>query len=170
MKRWRGWIRLLGGVVLLAIVFWRLDRRQLVVILQNLDLTAWLGAAFVYLIAQVVSSWRWQLLARPLGFQGSWPSFLRYYFIGMFCNLVLPTSVGGDVLRAWYLGGDHPGHRSAAALSVLADRGSGLGILIVLACGAALVCPIPLAPWLAWTVTGLGVLAAMSSGVVLLLL
>ena len=48
---------------------------------------------------QVLSGLRWQLLARPLGFRGSIWRFTAFYFIGMYFNLLLPTSVGGDVIR-----------------------------------------------------------------------
>jgi glycosyltransferase 2 family protein len=106
---------------------------------------------------QVVSSLRWRLLARVAGFDGSPLRFVGYYFIGMFFNLALPTSVGGDVVRVWYLAGQEgPGGRTPALLSVLADRLNGLGVLALLACVSAVLCPVPLKPWLAWTVAGIG--------------
>ncbi len=43
------------------------------------------------------------MLSGVLGFGGSLARYLAYYFIGMLFNLFLPTSVGGDVVRAWYL-------------------------------------------------------------------
>ena len=54
------------------------------------------GAAFaVLLAAQVVSAVRWQWLAQPLGFDGPLRHYITAYFVGMFFNLLLPTSVGG---------------------------------------------------------------------------
>src|SRR5204863_360725 len=69
----------------------------------NLQLRWWLLAAGLYYLTQVASSLRWQILARPLGFHRPITQYLSFYFIGMFFNLFLPTSVGGDVVRAWYL-------------------------------------------------------------------
>ena len=60
-------------------------------------------AVGLYLATQAVSALRWRLLAGVHGFGGSTARYVAYYFIGMFFNLVLPTSVGGDVVRAWYL-------------------------------------------------------------------
>jgi uncharacterized membrane protein YbhN (UPF0104 family) len=151
-KRWR----LLGSLTLLAFLAWRLDWGQLASALAGLDVRLWLAAAGVYLLAQAVSSLRWQMLAGALGFAGPWRRYLAYYFIGMFFNLVLPTSVGGDVVRACYLAGEPEGRRGAAFLSVFADRASGLVILVALASVAAACCPTALAPWLAGTVAALG--------------
>src|SRR5207253_2317310 len=116
------------------------------------------------LLAQVASAARWRLLARPLGFHSPLGAFIRFYFVGMFFNLLLPTSVGGDVVRAWYLDGGS-GRRMPAFLSVLVDRLSGLLILLSLACVADIFCPIALPYWIGasiWTTAGcalLGVLA-----------
>ena len=82
----------------------------------------------------------------------------------MFFSLALPTSVGGDVVRGWYLDGGS-GRRLTAFLSVLLDRLSGLLLLLLLACGGVLLCPLPIPLWLTATVWGmaasflLGVLA-----------
>jgi len=120
--------RLLGSLTLLAVLAWRMDWGQLARAFANLRSGPWLVALALYLLIQAVSSLRWQLLARPLGFGGPWGRYLAYYFIGMFFNLVLPTSVGGDVVRAWYLArqdGDEPmtGRRLGAFLSVLEQPG-----------------------------------------------
>jgi uncharacterized membrane protein YbhN (UPF0104 family) len=72
----------------------------------------------------------------------------------MFFNLVLPTSVGGDVVRAWYLAGG-PGRRLDAFLSVFVERLSGLLVLLAIACTAAAVCPLDLPWWVPWSVWGL---------------
>jgi glycosyltransferase 2 family protein len=126
----------------------------------------WGLAVGVYVLAQLVSSVRWQLLAAPLGFQKTTRQYVSFYFIGMFFNLLLPTSVGGDVVRALYLaGGRHdpscpaepPRRRGEAMLSVFADRASGLMVLVVMACLAGLLAPTALPNWM---IAILGLLAA----------
>ncbi len=147
--------RLLGSVLLLGVLAWRLEWGRLGPAFAGLRLELWALAVLVYVLAQAASSLRWQLLAGALGFGGPWGRYFAHYFLGMFFNLVLPTSVGGDVVRAWYLSRAE-GRRAAAFVSVLADRATGLVVLIALACTAALCAPMSLAPWLAWAVTGLG--------------
>jgi uncharacterized membrane protein YbhN (UPF0104 family) len=149
-KRWR----LVGSAALLGVLAWRLDWRALGEAFAGLSAGAWLAAVGVYVAAQAVSAWRWQLLAGALGCGGPWRRYLSHYFIGMYFNLLLPTSVGGDVVRGWYLARCE-GRRGPAFLSVLADRVSGLYVLLALACVAALCCPVALPAWLKLTVAGL---------------
>ncbi len=155
------WLRLLGSSALVAVVAWRLDWEQLGQAFAGLRLLPWLLALGLYVLAQLLSSVRWQLLAQAAGFGGSTRRYCAYYFLGMFFNLVLPTSVGGDVVRAWYLGDQKEvplrNRRSAAALSVFVDRLSGLVVLIGVACLSLVCCPVPLPGWIVATVTLVGV-------------
>src|SRR5262249_21134937 len=112
-------------------------------------------------------SLRWQLLAKPFGFQQPARQFVAFYFIGMFFNLVLPTSVGGDVVRAWYLDGGQ-GRRMVAFFSVLLDRCSGLMVLLVLGCIALYFCPLALPGWIGWSVWGTTIGIALAAPVMLL--
>jgi uncharacterized membrane protein YbhN (UPF0104 family) len=146
-------LRLLISLSLLAWLAWRTDWGQLGQVFSGLGLEWWLAAVGLYVVIQVVSAYRWQLLARPLGFGHSLKQFTGFYFIGMYFNLFLPTSVGGDVVRAWYLAGGS-GRRLAAFLSAFVDRFSGLLVLLGVACGAMGLCPIELPAWIAWSVWG----------------
>ena len=157
-KKWR----LLGSVILIAVLAWRIDWAQAGAALARANWALWAAGLGVYLFAQTVSAVRWRMLARVQGFGGSPGRYLAYYFIGMFFNLLLPTSIGGDMVRSWYLvtreGSALPREkrRAAAFLSVFGDRINGLVALVAVACLAAVCCPTPLPPWLRWTVAGLG--------------
>jgi uncharacterized membrane protein YbhN (UPF0104 family) len=153
-------LRLAGSVALLAFLAWRTDWRRMADAFAGLRAGWWLLAVALYAVTQVVSSVRWRLLARPLGFRESPGRFVAYYYVGMFFNLVLPTSVGGDVVRAWYLDG-RSGRKMAAFLSVLADRASGLLVLIAIACVAAACSPPDLPPRARWIVYGAGASAGL---------
>jgi uncharacterized protein (TIRG00374 family) len=124
----------------------------------------WLLALGVYALTQAVSALRWRLMARPLGFREPLGRYLSYYYIGMFFNLVLPTSVGGDVVRAWYLDGKS-GRRLAAFVSVFADRVSGVVVLLALTLFALAICPLTLPGWLLATTaaTAGGLLLALAA-------
>ncbi len=160
-------LRLAGSAALLAWLAWRTDWRQVVEAFARLSWGWWLLATALYAAAQVVSSVRWQLMARPLGFRATTVQYTTFYFVGMFFNLVLPTSVGGDVVRAWYLArlDDGAGRRLPALLSVFAERLSGLAVLVLLACAAALVSPVELPPWLRVAIAAAGVGTAVGLGI-----
>jgi glycosyltransferase 2 family protein len=165
--------RLLGSLILVGLLIWRVDWRQVASAFAQLDATYWLLALVLYLLTQGVSAARWQILGHTLGLGGRWRDYLSPYFIGMFFNLVLPTSVGGDVVRAWYLAHmvrattvrerhfqplpyGRGSARWAAFVSVLADRVNGLAVLIGVACVAALCCPTPLPNWIVAFVVAMG--------------
>jgi glycosyltransferase 2 family protein len=123
-----------------------------------------LAALATLIAAQILSAWRWQFLSRPFGFERTVRQLASYYFIGMFFNLVLPTSVGGDVVRAWRLDGGS-GRRLAAFAAVFVDRFSGLCVLLALACVGVLCYPATLPGWVVWFV--LGTTACAASGILL---
>jgi uncharacterized membrane protein YbhN (UPF0104 family) len=161
----RRFLRLGVSAVLLALLAWRSDWGQIGHVFAHLRIEYWLAAAGLYLFTQAASALRWQLFARPLEFRRPFGDYLRFYFIGMFFNLFLPTSVGGDVVRAFYLDGKS-GHRLTAFLSVMADRLSGLGVLVGLACAATFFCPAALPVWVplsVWISAGCGLLALLVS-------
>jgi len=157
------WLRVGGSVGLLTFLAWKTDWHRVGEAFQRLDWRFWLAALALYVATQVVSTWRWRMFARELGLGGTFREYLSYYFVGMFFNLVLPTSVGGDVVRAWYLAhrpGPKTGQRMPAFVSVLADRVSGVVVLALVACVATALCPIPLPPVIRYTVIGVGIAAA----------
>jgi uncharacterized membrane protein YbhN (UPF0104 family) len=151
--------------VLLSWVAWRTNWQQLVAALAHMRFELWLAALAMLASAQALSAWRWQMLARPLGFQRSVPQLFSYYFIGMYFNLLLPTSVGGDVVRAWYLDGGS-GRRLAALAAVFVDRFSGLLVLLALACGGVLLSPRELPARISGFVWGTSACAVLAIAVV----
>lgn len=161
------WWRLAGSAVLISFLAWRLDWGKVTAAFRGLDVRFWLAALGLQLFTQVVSTWRWQMFARSLRLGGTFRNYLAYYFVGMFFNLVLPTSVGGDVVRAWYLAhrpGSGSGRKMPAFLSVLADRVSGVVVLAAVACAAALFSGTELPGWIALAVFLVG--AGAFAGVV----
>jgi uncharacterized protein (TIRG00374 family) len=91
----------------------------------------WLAALGATLVVQAVAGIRWAALARPLGFDFPRRFFVRRFFEGMFFSLCLPSSIGGDVVKAVRIGATTP-LRLLAACSVLADRLTGVAALGVL--------------------------------------
>jgi uncharacterized protein (TIRG00374 family) len=62
----------------------------------------WTALAFVTVLAAVlISAWKWGLILDARGHSLNYLRLLRHYFVGLFFNNVLPTTVGGDAVRAW---------------------------------------------------------------------
>lgn len=147
-------IRLAVSSLLLGVVAWRTDWPKFVDAFVALEVGWWWTGVLLFAAAQVVSTVRWQQMARGLQFQRPVKQMLGFYFIGMYFNLLLPTSVGGDVIRAWYLDG-RSGRKLAAFMCVFLDRFSGLLVLLALACLGVLLSPVALEPWIVWSVYGM---------------
>ena len=96
----------------------------------------WVVIVFIgYELGQVLSAYKWQILARPLGFTQPLRMFVTYYFSGMYLNLFAPSTVAGDFGRGALLAGSR-GKLGSAIQSVVADRVSGL-IMLLWVCAVA---------------------------------
>lgn len=147
-----------GGI--LTYLGTRVDWGHVAEAFRGLRVGYWAVAVGLYIFCQLLCSARWMWLSRPMGFTQSLARFTGIYFVGMFFNLFLPTSVGGDAVRAVYLARGH-GRRVDALLSVLLDRLSGLLVLIGLVCVAAIFCPVELPAQIQVAVWGIGLAAVV---------
>lgn len=77
-------------------------------------------------------NWRWYWLLRSRNFNVAIGSTYALYLIGIFFNNALPSSVGGDVVKAFYLAREQKARQVDAVLSVLIDRVLGLYSLLLL--------------------------------------
>ncbi|MGF1579591.1 MAG: lysylphosphatidylglycerol synthase transmembrane domain-containing protein [Gemmataceae bacterium] len=144
-------LRVVISVGLLGLIAWQTDWPQVQHAFTHLRLEFWLGAVAVLAMAQLVSALRWQYLAQRLGLHRPIGHMVGFYFIGMYFNLVLPTSVGGDVVRAWYLDGNS-GHRLKSFVSTFLDRLCGLWVLLILGFLGVVCSPLAFPDWIRWTV------------------
>lgn len=99
-----------------------------------LEMNLWVFAAVlgIFVMAQLIVGLRWWLLLRSQSvYIGFWAAE-RLFFLGWFYNNFMPGSVGGDLIRAWYVT-KHTDKRFEAALSVFVDRGIGLLTTLIIA-------------------------------------
>jgi len=122
-------------VAALAWLLRGLDTHALARLLVTLPSSFYLVSLGVVVAGQVLYAWRWWLLLRAAGAKVPLAMAIRYYIIGIFANNFLPSTVGGDAMKVYYLGREH-GYRTILA-SVVVDRLIGLGSLAVLAFGAS---------------------------------
>lgn len=126
------------GLAIVGFLLWHYDARPALRTLAREDLGFFVATVALYVAGQVMSAYRWRLMAEALGIRVPFSDFLAYYFVGMFTNLFVPGLVGGDAARAYYLG--RRSHRMPEAIaSAVADRGYGLLALFWFAAVVALV-------------------------------
>ncbi len=96
--------------------------------------TALFLVATLYLQIAIIS-WRWNILNSALGFGISYREAFSLSMIGLLFTVIIPGSVGGDVIKAYYVGTRVPKRRAHAFTTILMDRY--LGLLSLLTLGAA---------------------------------
>lgn len=128
------WFKLLIAAVVVGLLF-AYNRVDIDALLHLENTWPWLLAAFLLMLPPfAVVSYRFQILLRSQGVQVSFREALRWTMIGSFFDLAMPSSNGGDVIKAGYvIKHVGPGMRARAVMSVLFDRVLGLLGLFLLA-------------------------------------
>ena len=100
----------------------------------------------LFLASTFLNAHRWQIFASAVGLNKSLLQLVQYCFVGLFFNLFLPSTVGGDFSRCYYLS-KGTGKYANAFYSVMADRTVGLAVLFLFASVGMLFGPAGSLPW-----------------------
>lgn len=107
-------------------------RRELIEMLKNARFDILLLSLAVGILINMSSALKWYMLVRAKGIIAGYWRIFCYYLIGQFYNQILPTSVGGDVVRSYQLG-KYAGRQADALASVFVERYSGVLVLLLVA-------------------------------------
>ena len=160
----RAWVflvvRLAVTVALMLLVVRAIEWRAFFSLLERCDWRWWLAGFATGLAATTLAAVRWAALSRPIGFEFPTTTFVWRFFEGQFFNCFMPSSIGGDLVKAYRLA-DSTAGRLLAGCTVLADRLTGLSALCVIAVTALLA-----QRWQLETATSLAVGAALLGGAI----
>ncbi len=117
---------------LLAFLLTRVGLSTTIETLRGVETPYFLAALALFLVGVPLRAYRWQGLLSALRVDVPLPRLVVLYFVGAFFNSILPTGVGGDVIRAYELTKDDAS-AAVAASTVLVDRATGLLVLLALA-------------------------------------
>ena len=90
------------------------------------------GIVMAFMLSQAILASRWWLLLRTQGIHINIWAAIRLHFLGLFYNNAMPGSVGGDLIRAWYVT-KHTEKKFEAVLSIFVDRFVGLVSSLIMA-------------------------------------
>jgi glycosyltransferase 2 family protein len=129
---WR-WARLLLSVGLLAGLVTKIDVGTLVPENRSLPgtLAFLIGGLLIMGLSFVLAAWRWQRVLAVFDVHVPLRTLLKHYLAGQFVGNVLPSTVGGDVLRVARVTKDC-GSREIAFASVVIERLTGFFALPLL--------------------------------------
>ena len=127
-------LRVAVSVVLLALVFKfnKIDLNQLWSIIKTARVEYMALAFLLFIFNNVIILGRWFVFIRAMKLQVSFFSAMRWFFIGLFCNLFLPSAIGGDIVKTIGLCRETP-EKPKVFASVLLDRLSGFAGIVVVA-------------------------------------
>lgn len=90
------------------------------------DVFNFVTIAVMVTLCTCVQFFRWYLLVRALDLPFTIGAAYRLGLVGSFWNTFAPGSVGGDLVKAYYIARGQPGRRAAAVATVIVDRLVGL--------------------------------------------
>ncbi len=158
---YRRWLMtVLKGVVSLGVLtylFSKVDIQSVVESLRNLQGGYFALAMISYIALQFMGVLRWRIMVHVQGYGHAYGRLATFYFAGLFFNLFLPTSIGGDLSRCYYLA-DNRSDVLRAMTTVLADRVSGMLALICIAAVALLGNSVVIPDWMTVITVGGAVL------------
>jgi uncharacterized protein (TIRG00374 family) len=120
---------------IIAVTIWAARNNRYVVLGHSFaQMGPWFFAGIVaaFVASQAILASRWWLLLRTQGIHIEIWAAIRLHFLGLFYNNAMPGSVGGDLIRAWYVT-KHTEKKFAAVLSIFVDRFVGLCSSLIMA-------------------------------------
>ena len=159
-------------VALIAFAFYKAGlfnyegRERFFLMLKDVKIIFVILSVLILFVLNLSSSIKWYMLLRSRGIAIELWRVYAFYNIGRFFNLILPTSLGGDVVRIFQLS-KFTGKSHTAAASVIVERFTGMLTLMVFAAIAvilnlklfsqawlsiALLCGITLIGFLSWLI------------------
>ena len=131
-QRVRTVLKLILTIVLLVVVLSQVELEKFSHTLASIDSIWVLIALSLQLLAVLPSVQRWRLILRNFQIQTVFFPLTKLALIGNFFNLFLPTSIGGDFIRGFYLSRDSGRGISSILTTILLERSSGLcGLLLI---------------------------------------
>ena len=135
MNHFRHGLRLLFkaaiSVAFFSVLFSFVQGNELLEVLASIN---WLYFFLCFALTPVllgVSCAKWKIVLDKSGVEVPFWELMRIYFIGYFFSNILPSTVGGDVVRSFY-SGKRIENQAYAAVAIFIERFSGILLLLLL--------------------------------------
>ena len=115
---------------LLWYLFSKIDMGKTCEVLRGARVEFLVYAGLVFFVVNLILLLRWFIFIKALGVSSPVRDIVRYYFIGLFGNLFLPSSIGGDILKIYGLC-RNSSQKTKVVASVLLDRLSGFAAIVL---------------------------------------
>jgi glycosyltransferase 2 family protein len=140
-SRGRQWLFTIGkSLVSIVLIYWILrstDLAEIATAVRSATLPLVLLAAMLHAVGHTLSALRWRTLLQAQGLQVPLLYLVKSHVVGLFFNHFLPSTIGGDGVRAydsWRVGRN----KANAVAVIFVDRFLGVLVLVLFAVGALL--------------------------------
>lgn len=144
-------------MVLIVLVFRKLDWKQIELMLKSARPFYFLLAILLFVISQAISVFRFDLFIRNVGIRLSLKNNAQLYLLGMFYNFFLPGGVGGDAYKAYFLSKSFDKKIKKVGQVVFVERFLGIVGIGFLLSISVLFLKLPITYFINFVVFGLGI-------------
>ncbi|MFO7891306.1 MAG: lysylphosphatidylglycerol synthase transmembrane domain-containing protein [bacterium] len=131
-------LKLIISFALIVFLIKRIGISSIIEVISSVSLV-WIGLALcIFLVSHCIGSYQWWLLLQAEKIKINFFNALKFYFVGLFFNNFLPSSLGGDLFRMFDIN-KFSSKGTSAVFSVIIDRFMGF---FVLSCFAVLAFPV----------------------------
>jgi len=125
-------LKFLLALALLIYLGSKMDFTEVWTIIASAKWSLVLVAIFIHFLTVMLSLLRWDVVVTSFNIRSRLRQLLQFMLIGYYFNLFLPTSMGGDVVRSYYLARQVDGWLPTILTTTFLDRFAGLfGLLLV---------------------------------------
>jgi uncharacterized protein (TIRG00374 family) len=125
-------IRLAVSLLLLTLLFWKIDFSRFTQVVRGANLSLFLISLCSYILLFIFLAYRWQILLHVFAINIPVRKLYGMYLIGVFFNNFLPGAIGGDLVRGVDLY-RHTKRGKEAVVSLLVERVLGFTSQLVIA-------------------------------------
>ena len=119
------------SLLLISLIIYFTGMDKIVVTITAMSTSLFLMAILIENVGVMVSAKKWHMLLMMKEVQIPFTTAWKYYYIGTFFNAFFPTTVGGDVIKAYGLS-QHLNKKEEAFSSAIMDRITGLAAVLII--------------------------------------
>ena len=119
-------------MALLYYIFSKIDIEKTKAVLRSAEIIYIFYAFLTFIVINIIILVRWRIYIKALDIDASTLDITRYYLVGLFGNLFLPSAIGGDLIKIYGLC-KGSNQKARVVASVLLDRLSGFASIVIVA-------------------------------------
>jgi hypothetical protein len=124
-------LKVIASIAFFSVLLSFVRGRELLAIFSRIDWFYFTLSFLMVPVMLVTSCLKWKVLLDAGGHKVSFFRLIAFYLVGYFFSNLLPSTVGGDVVRSFYAGKEI-NNQSYSAVTVFIERFSGIVFLLIL--------------------------------------